>query len=165
VGPSQRLPRLRLEAERLPTPCRLDEDFFAISTPEPDASGGRVRQAAADFRGAISFTRFLSLPAGRYRLDFAVRVADNTLAEEVACIDVLCFAPPAVVAARPLRGRDFPAAGRFVRQSLELNFEEDRDCLVFRLVAHGKAALALDYIDLVALPEESSGSGGPSCSP
>ncbi len=157
VGPSERLPRVRLEAERLMTHTRIGGNPFADSTPEPEASGGRVRQAAADFRGVVSHTKVLSLPAGRYRLDYAMRVADNTSAEEVALLDVVCFVPPGPVAARPLRGSDFPAAGRFVRQSLELDLPEDRDYLVFRLVANGKTAIALDCIDLVALPEGASG--------
>jgi hypothetical protein len=157
VGPSQRVPRIRLEAECLQTHTRVGGDHFADSTPEPGASGGRVRQAATDFRGVVSFTKFVSLPAGRYRVDFAVRVDDNTSPEDVALLDAVCFVPPAAVASRPLRGSDFPAAGRFVRQSLELNLEEDRDYLLFRLVAGGKTAVALDYIDVVALPAGSSG--------
>jgi hypothetical protein len=158
VGSSQRVPRVRLEAECLQTHTRFGGDHFADSTPEPGASGGRVRQAAADFRGVVSYTKFVSLPAGRYRLDFAVRVADNSSPEEVARIEALCFGPPAALAARPLRGCDFPAAGRFVTQSLDLNLEEDKDYLLFCLVADGNTALVLDYVDLLALPEDQSGS-------
>jgi hypothetical protein len=135
----------------------LTGDYFAGSTLEAGASGGRVRQAAADFQGVVSYTKFVSLPAGRYRVDFAVRVADNTSAEEVALLDGCSFVPPAALAARPLRGVDFPAAGRFVRQSLNLNLEEDGDYIVFSLHAAGKTAVALDCIDLVAMPAAASG--------
>jgi hypothetical protein len=156
VGPSQRRPRLRLEAEWLPTFTTVRDDFLAAATLDPRASNGRVRQAAADFASVVSFTNFMSLPAGLYRIDFAVRAAGGAGAEEIADIDALCFGPRTVLAARTLRGSDFPDAERFIAHSLTLDLEEDTDFLVFRFVSRGKRAVALDYIDLVALPADVS---------
>jgi hypothetical protein len=69
---------------------------------------------------------------------------------------VLCFGPPAALAARTLRGSDFPADGGFVTHSLALDLAEDTDFLVLRLSSRGKAAIALDYLDIVALPADAS---------
>jgi hypothetical protein len=156
VGPSQRMPRVRLEAEWLQTFTTFRDDFLAASTPDPRASGGRVREAAADFRGPVSFTSSMSLPAGRYRLDYAMRVADTAVEGEIADIDALCFAPKAVLAARSLHGSDFPAADRFTAHSLTIDLAEDTDFLFFRFASRGKTAVALDYIDLIALPAGAS---------
>ena len=89
-------------------------------------------------------------------VDFAVRAADNTSKEEVAQIDLLCFAPEGVLAKHGIKGKDFPVAGRFTVKSLELDFTEDKDFLIFRFLARGKTAVALDYIDIVALPPKTS---------
>ncbi len=159
VGPSQRIPGARLEAEWLPTfvnglnGCL---DLMASSTPDPQASNGRVRQAASNFEGIVTFTTPLSLPAGRYRLDFGLRVADNTARGELASIDVLSFAPPALLTRRSLCGADFPHAGRFTPQSLPLNLEQEAHFLVLRVLSQGKTALAVDYIDIIALPQPTS---------
>ncbi len=156
VWPSRRQPQVRLEAEWLPTFTTFNDDFLAASAPDPRASSGRVRQAAADFRGPVSFTAPLSLPAGRYRLDYAMRIADTGVEGEVADIDVLCFAPKGFLAQRALRGSDFAAADRFVTHSLWIDLAEDTDFLVFRFVSRGKTAVALDYLDIIALPAETS---------
>jgi hypothetical protein len=149
INPSRRVPRVRLEAEWLPTFTSLSENYLLSSTPETEASGGRVRQAAADFEGPVTFTHYLSLPAGRYRLDFAVRVGDNSSADEVAQIDAVCFAPGALLAARSLRGVDFPTAGQFTMQGLTLDLPDEANFLVLRLLSAGKTAVALDCIDIV----------------
>jgi hypothetical protein len=156
VAPSRRIPHVRLEAEWLPTFTTFADDSLTASTPDPEASGGRVRQAAADFQGVVSFNSGLSLPAGRYRLDFAVRTDGPAVTGEIATTDVLSFALHAVLASRTLTGGDFPEAGRFVTHSLTLDLPGDSDNLVFRLESKGKTAIALDYIDVVALPADAS---------
>jgi hypothetical protein len=163
TAPAELPPRARLEAEWLPTFTGMDVDLLAASTPDPHASGGRVREAAADFAGVVTFTAPLSLPAGRYRLEFALRVADNTPAGELASVDVLCFAPQTVLAARSLTGGDFPARGEFVRHSLMLDLADEANFLVFRVLSQGKTSLAVDYIDVLILPEQPSAgdSGAP----
>ncbi len=155
IGPSQRRPHVRLEAEWLQTFTTFADDSLDASTRDPEASNGRVRQAAADFQGLVTYTPFLSLPAGRYRIDFRLRAGDAAAGEEVADIDVLCFGPPAGLAGRTLRGSDFPAGG-FVTHSLTFDLAEDTDFLVFRLSSRGKTTIALDYLDVVALPADAS---------
>jgi hypothetical protein len=155
IGPSQRRPRVRLEAEWLPTFTTFVEDTLDASTRDPEASNGRVRQAPSNYHGLVTYTQFLSLPAGRYRIDFSLRAGGTASGEEVADIDALCFGPPAVLAARTLRASDFPAGG-FVTHSLEFDLAEDTDFLVFRLSSQGKTTIALDYLDIVALPADAS---------
>jgi hypothetical protein len=155
VAPSCRVPRLRLEGEWLPTFASLAEDLLAASTPDPQASAGRVRQVPAGFAGVVTFTNFLNLPAGRYRLDFAIRADAKAVPEEIATLDAMSFSLGSLLATRSLRGSDFPGTG-FVVQSLDLDLPEETDCVVFRLVSNGKAALALDYLDIIALPADAS---------
>jgi hypothetical protein len=156
INLSQRVPRVRLEAEWLPTYADLGDNSMASSTTDAQASAGRVRQVSATFAGVVNFTHYLSLPAGRYRLDFAVRVGDNSSSDEVAQIDAVCFAPGALLAARSLRGVDFPAAGQFTTHSLTLDLPDEANFLVFRFLSSGKTSVALDYLDIIALPEEPS---------
>src|SRR5262249_1584494 len=93
--PAPRPAGLRLEAEEL----------FPITpgTPSPDdadpsASGGRVRRAAVDFHCCFSYTPRLCLPPGRYRLEFAIKVDDNSIPEEVASLLAGCLSPQVALA-------------------------------------------------------------------
>ena len=45
---------------------------------EATASGGRVRYAAVGVAGPLSFTPYLTVPPGRYRLRCALQVGENT---------------------------------------------------------------------------------------
>jgi hypothetical protein len=159
VGPAGPPPRVRLEAEALPTFADLADDMLASSTPEPGASGGRVRTAPAGFAGVLTFSIPLTLPPGRYRLDYAVRAAE-TPAGEVGRIDAMTFNPPAALAGRPLDGSEFPAPGAWGLCSLTLDLPEETDGVLFRLVTAGRTALALDYIDLTWEPAGSPSARG-----
>jgi hypothetical protein len=74
---------------------------------------------------------------------------------ELVELDAVCFAPPALLATRKLRGSDFPAGG-FTTHSLTIDCSEETNFLSFRVRALGKTAIAVDYLDLVALPADPS---------
>jgi hypothetical protein len=142
-------PRLRLEGESLlplnpGTPFQDDAD--------PSASGGRVRRAAIDFPMPFGFTPYLFLPPGRYRLQCAVQVGASVSADEVGSLLVRTFAPAETLAERRLHGSDFPSGGAYTVQEITFDVAEDVEGVQFGITTSGKTAIALDYIDLIAMP-------------
>src|SRR5262249_14031272 len=138
--------RLRFEAEELfpinpGTPYTDDAD--------PSASGGRVRRAAVDYRCCFSYTPRLYLPAGRYRLEFAVKVEDNRSSEEVVSLMAGCLSSQTTLAKRSLRGRDFSAAGRFAMHTLTFEVPEEMENIQFGVITAGKTPVVVDYVDLM----------------
>jgi hypothetical protein len=155
--PTPRPTRLRLEAEEL---FPLNPGTPYIDDPDPAASGGRVRRAAVDFRCCFSYTPRLFLPPGRYRLECALKVDSNAIAEEVASLVAGGLSPPAPLAERSLRGVDFAAAGRYVLQTLAFEVPDETEGVQLGVVSAGKTPISLDYIDLIAEPISHSASGG-----
>lgn len=100
--------------------------------------------------GTLIYSPEVTLPAGRYRLDYAVKVDDNTSANEVAYLGVLSHMPPRTLAARTLRGGDFIRGGEYVSQIMTFEIAEETDFIIFGLAALGGAPVALDHIDLIA---------------
>jgi hypothetical protein len=137
--------RLRLEGEIL-LPCIEDA---AIDAPDPSASGGRTRQRPAGYTGVVATSFPATLPPGRYRAEFAVKGGDGAGPAAVASLRASC--PRGTLAARILYGQDCPA-GRYATHVLTFDLAEETDFVVFNLASAGRAAIALDYIDLVALP-------------
>jgi hypothetical protein len=152
VGPSQQPVRLRLEAEDLDTDVTT-EDGHPIVHPDATASGNAVRQAPAGFTKFVTRTPYVTLPPGKYRLDWAVRVDDNPATEALAFAGVFAHDTEKVLAARALSGWDFAAVGRFTTQRVTFELAEETDCLQFALISSGRTGLAVDYVELVALPQ------------
>jgi hypothetical protein len=138
--------RLRLEAEEL-FPINPGTPF--TDDPDPAASRGRVRRAAVDFRCCFACTPRLFLPAGHYRLEYAIKVDDNSIPEELVSLVVSCLSPQTELAKRSLRGSDF-SAGRFVTHSLTFEAPEEMEGIQFGIGSTGKTPITLDYIDLIA---------------
>lgn len=161
VGPERPAPpirRTRLEAEELMpinpgTPYSDDAD--------PKASRGRARRAAVDFHCCFSYTPRLFLPPGRYRLECALKVDDNTSREEVASLIARSLSPLMPLAERSLRGSDFAAAGHYVIQSLVFEVPEETEGVQLGVASAGKTPIALDYLDLIPEPAVSPSDTSP----
>ena len=147
--PLPRVPRIRLEAEEL-LPINPGTPF----TDEADttAGAGRVRRAAVDYHCAVAYTPRLFLPAGRYRLECALKVDNNSSAEEVVTLLVGCLAPQAKLVERTLRGSDFPAAGRWTTHQVAFEVPEEMENIQFGIVDSGRTPISVDYLDLIAEP-------------
>jgi hypothetical protein len=147
--PLPRLPRIRLEAEEL-LPINPGTPY----TDEPDAtaSGGFVRRAAVDFHCSVTYTPRLFLPAGRYRLECALKVDRNIAADEVATLLIGCLSSQAKLAERTLRGSDFPAAGRWTTHQVTFEVPEEMENVQFGITDSGKTPITVDYLDLIAEP-------------
>jgi hypothetical protein len=145
----------RYEGETLP--C---SNAPAVRTvPDPAASGGLVRQAAAGYRGRLSAGPCIFLVPGRYRVTFTLAVADLE-AGPLAGIAVTADGGCTPLDSRDLDGSDFTAPGRFTRHSFILDVAEEMDGVEFRVSSTGKTALSLDCIDLVHLgPADNSRPG------
>jgi hypothetical protein len=147
--------RVRMEGEML-----LPVGAISPYRDEPDAaaSGGRVRRAAIGVPGPLSFTPYLTLPPGRYRLRCALQVGDTTGADEVVEVRAWRVEPMTTLGELSLYGRDFTnAEGRLIR---EINFAvgEEAGRVCFGAISSGKSSVAIDYFDLIA--ESVSSSGG-----
>jgi hypothetical protein len=133
------------------------EIFFGSEAPtvriaaDPAASGGRARQAAANHDGYFSLGPYCYLAPGRYRVDFALAVADPAAPGPVATIDVTADGGLHPLRSRQLDGKDFAAGGRYTRFSFTLDVREEQGEVEFRVTSHGKTAVSLDYIDLTCL--------------
>lgn len=149
--PLPRRPRIRLEAEEL-LPINPGTPY----TDEPDgtASGGFVRRAAVNFPCSVTYTPRLFLPAGRYRLECALKVESNTSADEVAALLVNCLSPQVKIAERKLRGRDFPTAGSWASHQVIFEVHEGKESIQFGIGDSGQTPLTIDYLDLIAEPPD-----------
>jgi hypothetical protein len=145
--PAPAAPR-RFEAEAPP----MAASPGARRVADPSASGGAARRGGPDFAGCLSFGPYLTLPAGRYRVDFAVKVDDTAAPGRVATLEVTSGAGPRPLARRDLGAADFPAPGRYDCHSLTFETEDELAGIEFRLLAAGGTGLTLDYVELTALP-------------
>ena len=136
----------RFEAERMfPT-----ETADRTTRLDDRASNGRARAANPDRPdGVITFGPYLSLDAGRYRIEAALRLQTPSDAAPAAWLD-----------ARTGRGRvshgriDIPAArlpadGSYTTVSLLVETAEPFGDLEFIVGAHPGVDLVVDYIDLI----------------
>jgi hypothetical protein len=142
----------RFEAEALPS-----EAGVASQVAYSAASGGAARGCGAAFARYLSYTPYLTLPAGRYRVDFALKVDDTAAPAPVATLEVTAEGGSNVLARRELGGADFPAPGRYETHSLTVEAADEREQVTFRLLAHGRTGLALDYVELTPLPPRQDG--------
>jgi hypothetical protein len=142
----------RFEAEALPS-----EAGPASKAEDAAASGGAARRCGAAFARYLSYTPYLALPAGRYRVDFALKVDDTATPAPVATLEVTSEGGSNALARRELGGADFPAPGRYATHSLTVEAADEREQVTFRLLAHGRTGLALDYVELTPLPPRQDG--------
>jgi hypothetical protein len=146
---------LRLESEEM-MPLNPGTPF--TDDADPAASGGRARRAVVDYRCCFSFTPRLFLLPGRYRLECALKVDDNTASSELAALLVCSLSPPAPLAERSLRGSDFETPGHYVRQTLRFEVPEETEGVQIGVVSAGKTPITLDYMELIAETADSSAS-------
>ncbi len=150
-APPPTAPR-RFEAEALPS-----EAGTASKVADTTASGGATRHCGAAFARYLSYTPYLTLPPGRYRVDFALKVDDTAAPAPFATLEVTSEGGSNVLARRELGGADFKAPGRYETHSLTVEAADEREQVVFRLLAHGRTGLALDYVELTPLPPRQDG--------
>lgn len=143
----------RYEGEKL---NRLESAEVA-TIEESSASNGQCRQATASYQGCMAYGPYTLLAPGRYRVDFALKVADNTSSEVVAMIDSCAFGGEQSLQMRSLRGTDFSKANQYQIFSFTFNAEDELDLVEFRAIVPGKTAVTLDYVDVTRLtPEKTS---------
>jgi hypothetical protein len=145
--PLPHLPRIRLEAEEL-LPINPGTPFSDEA--DASASGGRARRAAVNFRWCFNYTPRLFLPPGRYRLECALKVDENTVSEEVVSLAVDCLLPRKAVAKRSLNGVDFVAAGRWATIKMTFEVSEYDEGIQIGITGTGKTPITVDYLDLIA---------------
>jgi hypothetical protein len=143
----------RFEAEALPTQARPAASKVADS----EASGGAACRCGADFARCLTFSPYLTLPPGRYRVDFALKVDDTAAPAPVATLEITSEGGGNVLARRELDGADIPAPGRYDHHSLFIEAADECEQVTFRLLAHGRTGLALDYVELTPLPPRQDG--------
>jgi hypothetical protein len=146
-SPSVRLPRC-FPAEGLPSEAPPDS-----LVADPAASRGRARCSPAGFAGFLSAGPAVSLPPGRYQVEFTLAADGNGSAEPAAVLDVVCGADGTALAARTLHGADFAAGGRYSAHRLTFTLAEERELLDFRVRVCGQARVRLDRIDLTHGPD------------
>jgi hypothetical protein len=149
-----RPPRVRLEAEDL-LPIGPGTPFSDGA--DPAASAGRARRADVDFLCPFCFTSCLFPPPGRYRLEYAAKIDDNTLADEVARVRVSSFSPLGTLVELSLRGRDFQTSGNYSTHTLTFEVAEEVEGIQIGVATTGKTPITLDYLDLIAEPPASTG--------
>ncbi len=120
--------------------------------PDPAASGGRVRQAAAGYSGLVSSGPGAFLAPGRYRVDFTLAVAEAAPGP-VATLTIVSDGGRNTVCSQKLDGTDFPAPGRFARHSFTFDVAEDLDVAEFRVESTGRTTVSLDSIEMTRLSD------------
>jgi hypothetical protein len=148
----------RYEGEQM---ARLDSAEITTIA-DPTASAGQARRAAASFKNFLAYGPYFPLAPGRYRVDFALKVEDNTCTDTVAEIDSSACGGWQRLQSRPLRGVDFASAQRYQVFSLTFDTEDELDLVEFRVLAAGKAAVTLDHVDVTRV---SPGKSSESCEP
>jgi hypothetical protein len=146
-APSVRLPK-SFPAEGLPSeapPSSLVAD--------PAASRGRARCSPAGFAGFLSAGPGVSLPPGRYQVEFTLAVDSNDSAEPAAILDVVSGADGGAIAGRTLHGPDFAPAGRYSAHRLTFTLAEERELLDFRVQVRSQARVRLDRVELTRCPD------------
>jgi len=94
-----------------------------VSDPDSPTGGARVARAGSTLGGALVYGPYTELPAGTYRVRYALKVGALTEAR-VATIDVCTDIGRTIIARRDVSGREFSKAGAY--QWFELEFTIDR---------------------------------------
>lgn len=110
----------------------------------------------------MAYGPYTILAPGRYRVDFALKVAENLSSDIVATIDSHAYTGEQCLQSRGLRGTDFVRAGDYQVFSLMLDVEEELDMVEYRVIVSGKTVVTLDYIDVTLL---APGKAGEACEP
>jgi hypothetical protein len=143
----------RYEGEKMVCP-KSDE---VTTVADAAASAGFARQASTDFQGCMAFGPYLPLPPGRYRVDFALKIDDNTSNGTVVALDAYAFAGQQRLQIRHLRGRDFSSTNRYQVFSFTFDAKDDLDLVEYRVLVPGGIKLTVDYVDVTRLsPEKTS---------
>ncbi|HZY85861.1 MAG TPA: hypothetical protein VFE78_13585, partial [Gemmataceae bacterium] len=156
----QEVPGLFPPAAGRAGPQRLEAEGMLSAAPpgsvvaDPEASGGRARQAPAGFGGCLTFGPYVALRPGRYDLDVCLRVDDNSSAEPAVRVEAVANWGVDRLAGRTLHGADFPAAGRYATYRLSFEAAGELDTVEFRAVPLGKAGVRVDYFELTRRPPE-----------
>src|SRR5579883_1943660 len=130
------------------------QDSAEVTTvADASASAGHARQATAAFQGCMAFGPYLPVLPGRYRVDFALKIDDNSSSDTVATLDAYAFAGQQRLQVRPLRGTDFSRANQYQVFSFTFDAEEELDLVEYRVLVPGKVKVALDYVDVTRLSE------------
>jgi hypothetical protein len=140
----------RYEGEQM---SRVDSAEVA-TVADASASAGQARQATAVFQGYLAFGPYLPMQPGRYRIDFALKIEDNTSTKTVATVDASAYGGKQTLQVRPLRGRDFTAANQYQVFSLNFDVEEELDLVEYRVLLAGKTKVTLDYVEVTRQPLE-----------
>jgi hypothetical protein len=120
---------------------------------DPAASRGRARCSPPGFVGFLSAGPSMSLPPGRYQVEFILAADGADSAEPAAVLDVVCGADGAGITGRTLHGPDFAPGGRYSAHRLTFTLAEERDLLDFRVQVCGKARVRLDRVELTRCPD------------
>lgn len=140
--------RWRYEAESLPT--QLDAARSRRS--DPQASGQAVRCAAAGKEGLVCFGPFITLPPGRYRVEFALKAAAKHGSGPLASIDVVASPECTKQASRVLYEHDPRSSDGWACPELTFETECELYCVEFWVHTSGAAELNVDYVEVTALP-------------
>jgi hypothetical protein len=134
----------RYEGEKL---NRLESPEVA-DREDATASNGLARQASASYQGCMAYGPYTMLAPGRYRIDFALKVADNTSSDIVAAIDSYAFSGEQFLQRSRLRGTDFSRVDEYQIFSLTIEAEEELEMVEYRVIVPGKTTVTLDYVDV-----------------
>ncbi len=141
---------LHYEAESQPT------DLNAPVLPDPAASNGLARRATAaslppDGKTALIFGPYVRIHPGKYRVEFTLKTADNTLLGHLASLDVFTHEDGYPRASRDITGADFTAPNHYQRLALDFETDHTLEDVEFRVQYSGQGELWLDRIDLTPL--------------
>lgn len=145
--PLPRVPRIRLEAEEL---LPINPGTPYLDEPDAAASGGFVRRSPVDYPASMAYTPRLFLPAGRYRLECALKVGRVQPTDEVVTFLIGCVTSQAKAAERTLHGSDFAAAGQWTTHQVSFEVAQEMENIQFGVIGSGKTSITVDYLDLIA---------------
>ncbi|HWG42019.1 MAG TPA: hypothetical protein VN688_04475 [Gemmataceae bacterium] len=143
-------PYRRYEGEKM---ARLDS-AEVTNLADASASAGQARQAAASFQGCMAYGPYTPLSPGRYRIDFALKVEDNTSSDAVAMIDSSACGGQQLLQSRMLSGGDFASADQYAVFSITFDAEDELDLVEYRVMTLGKTAVTLDYVEVTRIAAE-----------
>ncbi len=136
----------RFEAERM-TPMQTAERTTRL---DGQASGGRARAADGERSdGLITFGPYLSLDAGRYRIEAAMRLRTPSEAAPAAWLDVRSERGRVAHGRVDIPASRLPAGGSYTVLGVSVDAVEPLRDLEFRIGASPGVDLLVDYIDLI----------------
>ncbi len=139
----------RFEAEQMPSP--LSRESVAG---DAEASGGHVRTSSATTDSDLMiFGPYVNLPAGSYRIDWALTLDAGPAAPAVGMLDVASGGGRDVHARRWLSQTDFARIG-YTRIGVEFATRAPLADVEFRLFVQKGVVLRADYVELTPLVVE-----------